>query len=275
MLLLWLLSVHSTNVNSLTVTYGPASNPTQFPCAVKAFNVPLQEVQCQLQGGVGRGLQFQIVVGLQTSPLSTDTLSYPAPIISNVTLRFPSGVKTAVLQGTNTQGEYIQFDGLNFGNFPSLITVAYGLPGGPYDQACTQVSGTDTTIQCLTSAGSGSGFVFQVTVLNSVSAPGFDQYSYPQAPVITRVRGCTTDVSTNGTADCPTAGGVILVAISFSISLSFFLHVCVCLFVVSKRLLCVFLRSDCDWSLLSRFERFDKCIGRCQPMHHSSVRWVY
>jgi len=65
-----------------------------------------------------------------------------------------------------------------------------------------------TAIACRTSLGSGNfyRFLFLANENNpSVVAVGFDTFSYPIAPVVYSVSGCSPGAS-NSTMDCPTTG---------------------------------------------------------------------
>lgn len=192
---------------------GTAYASMPFECAVDLGASTASHIECALEAGAGTGLVFVVSDGLQLSPESADTLDYPTPVIVSGTIRTDSGAAggTAV-PGLRSEGEQIYFDARHVGDDASLVTVQYGAPGGPHDQACTSVtldtSGADTVVGCKTSPGEGEGYVFVVTALNADSPEGTDTYSYPLSPIVTRVVGCPADDAlTNATGSCPTAGG--------------------------------------------------------------------
>lgn len=86
-------------------------------------------------------------------------------MITGGTLRFQGGAASTNLQGNNSLGDTILFNGFFFGLNPAYVQVTYGDAASNYDYyTCTSLLVTDTVIQCRTGAGTGpqNGLRFKV-----------------------------------------------------------------------------------------------------------------
>ena len=203
-----------TSEPAVTITYGVAGSTAIYSCGVVAGTLSTDSkgnssVACYLSAGAGENLVFQVQVGLLLSPQGTDTLTYPQPVITGGTIRGavsdPPGTSYT---GKFSQGDVVSFDVSHVGPTASQIAVTYGYPGGPYNQVCGSVTLTGTTLSCITSAGSGVGYVFVVNAVNYPSVHGTDTYNYVTAPLIYSVHGCAD--SGNVTNNCATIGGALI-----------------------------------------------------------------
>ena len=145
--------VYNTITATLSGSASRTSPLTNIPCTrVTAGTV----VRCQVPASVGGGYVISVTVGGQTSPPSTSTVSYAAPVMSSVIARSmsTSGGSTITISGSgfgpaNTPGSYAK----------------YYMSGGPVimTSSCTTVS--DIQLTCVGSAGVGSGLTFQVCIV--------------------------------------------------------------------------------------------------------------
>lgn len=207
-----------TDENAVSISYIAAGKT--YTCSLVAGSLRQSmpysnsSVACTLAIGVGANLTFVIKAGLLTSPASADTFSYPPPAILPNSLRSSlAGAGMTDYTGQYSSGDVVFFTVTDVGNDASLLSVTYSRPSDPsVVYTCSNVAiyagTTNTSLSCLTAAGTGSGYVFTVTALNQASAPGTDTYNYVTPPTITSVTGCT-DVG-NGTTNCPTIGGITL-----------------------------------------------------------------
>ena len=209
-------------LGDVTVTYGVAGSSTKiYSCAPTYVSTDAggsSVLRCGIGEGVGSKLVFVVKVLGLLSTEGTDTVSFAAAAILPDSIRAAPGLsRQTSYTGSATEGDQVVFD---VSHLPAsaaaagLVKVWYGHPGGPYDQACTGVSmGVESSasipyVTCVTSPGTGSGFVFVLWALNTPSNVGTDVYNYVVAPTIFSVHGCTD--SGNVTTGCPTAGGVTL-----------------------------------------------------------------
>ena len=206
------------NTGTPTITYGIEGNPTQFTCDYVGTEPDIGEsiygyITCALNGGYGANLHFRATLGIQTTNVGTDSISFPKPTITAQTLKLSeSAVATGdpIIYGVTTEGEYIDFEGTNFAptaTWPSFMKVTYGPAEDPTLYSCTSITATATALSCRTAPGSGGPYVFVVSVNGQASDPSMDMYSYPEAPLVYEVRGCATTVG-DATANCPTSGNV-------------------------------------------------------------------
>jgi hypothetical protein len=192
----------------------------QFVCnniAVSEGVGGVSTLECDMQTGTGRDLVFQVKVGDQYSIEGIDMVNYPRPVIRPTSIRLSDETVPGEdrVVGVASEGDVVIFDVDYLGSTESLslLSVKYGPVDGIKDQVCSPVTtgtyGGHTYIQCTTSPGFGSLFVFEVTANGQTSAPGTDYYSYVQSPVVYSVSGCASDAN-NATFDCPTTGGTII-----------------------------------------------------------------
>ncbi len=191
--------------------------------------------------GVGANLTLSILLttGLNTQIDCTNSsqasvsyaLSYPKPIIFPNTLRNTlSGPGTNSFKSQFTSGETIYFDGRYFGTEFSLVSILMLSKrlseGAECILATANNETTDSRIACQTSNEiNDENMIFQVIIDNQV-ANGTDTYSYPSAPSITKVTGCTPDsFFPSRTTLCPTLGNITLTIFGASLSESVSIYV--------------------------------------------------
>ena len=206
----------STTPSEMSVFYGPSEEPLRYTGVITALT-STSEFEFQLVSGVGKLLKITVSVnGVHTQP-SSEIVSYPAPqfsagsfmLVSNP--QVPSGIPR-LLNGTSTNGDIIMANGLNFGSDASMISVSLIQSGTGREIAClVDVFGsenTDTKIKCRIEPGEGFNYLLTAKVPATGSsvqvARGPDSYSYPDAPIVTAVLGCTENGDT--TTLCPTTG---------------------------------------------------------------------
>ena len=172
------------------------------------------EMAEDMQAGSG-----QASVGLLRHP---ERISYPAPVLTATTLRLNSSESVTLSQDegysfVNVPGGgdsyWLVFSG-QFGPFPDLVSVDYRNENETFacaftaDQNGFVGSITDTEIICRTATGEPEGTYFiVVTVGGQPSEASVDQLIFPAVPIITSIEGCATNQD-QGTADCPTVGGI-------------------------------------------------------------------
>jgi hypothetical protein len=154
---------------------------------------------------VGQDLRVILLEGGVRSRPSADSLTYPAPVIVDDSVR--SALASPGTDDLTTAGsfnDHVFFDVANIIDDTSVLTVTYdGYP-------CTVVDVAGPTIDCLTTLGSGAHHPIQVTALNQTSAPADAFISYPATvPSIIQISGCPggDPYSTYG---CVTEGGTQL-----------------------------------------------------------------
>lgn len=121
---------------------------------------------------------------------------YPAPTIFNSTLHVAGGANTPLYVAATTQGDSMFFSGTGFSTVAGENTITYGTEASPNEFICAQIlsGSSDTLMNCQTESGDGSGLHFTVSVGPGTAAQvarGWDQYSYPDAPSVTAVSGCS------------------------------------------------------------------------------------
>ena len=172
---------------------------------------------CEVPRGVGGDLHVGVfILPWSSTPSSSpcgfsqDSLSYPPPTFIPGTLTRTGKGDGGVVLSKTTQGDEVMFEGENFALQSSDIEITYG--GGQYECIISnliQLSPSLSRIFCRTAPlGQGKLLTFTATVLNQVSVPSVDTYSYPDAPTIERVSGCGSQdpTNTNRTTGCPTIG---------------------------------------------------------------------
>ena len=215
----------------VTVTFGPATDPTQFVCADASYDASSKRIICTVPAGVGTDLVFVARFNLdsfgtlyQVSQSSTGTIKYPAPefVDASIAAFSSAGTRGSDLVGTVSQGQLIVFDMKNTGVDASLIKIYYS--NANYEDECTgvqfysaQPSDTTTrTLQCATKVSQGApydGYHFSAVLLNQNStAPSTFSYAYPEPPVVTDVTTALANCakSGDGIADCVTAGNFVI-----------------------------------------------------------------
>ena len=153
--------------------------------------------------------------------VSTETIAYPAPVISSGTLRFNSsstGSGSDLIMPPNWKdnAQWITFQGLHFSSLSEAVHVTYS--SGQDTFACaidaTEAEGQvgmveDTRIVCRTATQEPSGnYFFTVSVGMQNSMAGADALIFPRIPEVTSVQGCPLAEDGEMLA-CNTAGGVL------------------------------------------------------------------
>jgi IPT/TIG domain/Transient receptor potential (TRP) ion channel/Tyrosine-protein kinase ephrin type A/B receptor-like len=176
-----------------------------YDCAVLGGSTTSQ-IRCQLSDGIGAGLRFQVFVSNMASPLGTDTLSYPTPIITATSLRLSGESGRSHVVAASSLGDILVFNGQHFGQNPALCNPIVSV--GAYPCLVDTANSNDTQIQCTTTAATSSSrqkLFFSFTNgfgAFTRSSTSSDVFSYPSAPTISSVIGCVT--SGSATVDCPT-----------------------------------------------------------------------
>jgi hypothetical protein len=185
--------------------------PPLSPLAI--VSVTNEEVVFELPAGVGTELAFTVASGAEVSAPSVDVVSYPAPQITDGTLRRPQGSPRTAglpLPALTSLSESLLFDGVNFGSDVDSVSVTYTNGGGSVFN-CEVEFVNDTQVQCktTTSAGQQLDQVFTISVGEQTDV-GTDIYNYPSLPDVGSVSGCSacdaSAFSNDYTCDCPTAG---------------------------------------------------------------------
>jgi hypothetical protein len=154
------------------------------------------KIQCTSKSGVGRELKVQVTVSGLLGELSSTTLSYEAPVITEVT--GPGMTNPSPTDG----GVIIELKGINFGPplpfdcntasptaSPSKPTVHYG--NGYEGQCCKVLS--NTLAECLTGPGVGKGHSWTITIGGQSSDESSHTSSYAQ-PVIREYRKVKVEI---------------------------------------------------------------------------------
>jgi hypothetical protein len=223
--------------NPVQVQYGYQfvdGTPTWFECT-QAWATGTQ-VTCLTSEATGRGLVLRVSFGNVWSRVSTDTISYPVPVIVSSTIRslLTSSVGQSILKpaGQRSQGDWIVMDVKYLPDSPSLwslVTVSFAQSGGDVS-SCASVSiygvssrpinytassyvsdpsvlAVTKAIRCRTSPGTGSGYHFTVNAFNTGSLESTDSYTYPDSgPFVKQILGCAYDASSpSATINCPTS----------------------------------------------------------------------
>lgn len=211
-------------VESIVVQYGRLGSIGSFSVLTDTYNCQVVHVfstgvLCRTTSGVGADLRFQLeVFGIPTD-ISEDSLSYPPPQLYDTTLQFRDGSSGVItnssmaLAGVASEGDEIILTGKDFGLSSDTREVTFGPTTNPTQYKCTLVSSAvldpKTELICRVPLGSGGPYVFTVTIGDDNAAQsitGIDTYTYPVAPSIDQVRGCTQVDGEMFTEDCPTAG---------------------------------------------------------------------
>jgi hypothetical protein len=195
----------------VTVQYGFMPVPASFLCSV-IFNTTgglstHTAVRCMPSSGAGGPYIFRVTVSGQ-SAVSAQGLVYPAPKLRTASLRtlgaqclsptrcsgyfaVPGGSRV-VTRSTLSGADVIEIDGQNFGSNSSAIRVTLGKRiAGVYaaQDQCVVIPTTGsalnhTRVQCVAPAGTGVGYMLQVTVGAQSSGESSDLISYPDPLII-------------------------------------------------------------------------------------------
>jgi hypothetical protein len=183
------------------------------------------EMTCTVPAGFGADIRVSVNDGLQWGPESTESSDYPTPVISASSLRhYPDGVidPQGQLVGLSSSGDQITFSITNVGTIgrdvgdEEWISVVFGPSSNPEQFTCSSTLYFDTNVDaviCTIPEGFGDDLVFSVIANGIVSAPSVETYSYPAAPYVFKVEGCTNDAVLNSTVGCPTDGGGIVLTL--------------------------------------------------------------
>lgn len=215
-----------TPLNLKFGTAGASSGAKEYTCTVTTYSNVFVECTLPASGALGSGLTFLYNDGVQWSPESVDTITFPKPAWVSGTIQSPGGSAGTHLPGSNSQGEFVQFSAQNVGSDASKLVVWYDVSGGAFTDAtkqCVSVSVVTpfssqtgvTVLQCRTQAGTGGPYVFKIKALNQWSSESTDTYSYPTSPIIYSLAGgagsgCINNTLLNSTYDCNTVSGGLL-----------------------------------------------------------------
>ena len=157
-----------------------------------------EEVSCLSAPGIGTDHQWKVVVGTQTSSLSTDTTSYKAPVITDV-IGFVD-VPAAGGSVFYVEGEHLGPDN----GLWEVPKVAYTSPANVTYVAtgCRRsypYPSQHSRLECKTSAGTGFNHEFQITLLGQTSniLPTTSSYSKPVVYSV-ETQGGSTEIATEG-----------------------------------------------------------------------------
>lgn len=218
---LLLVGAFSTSLIKPTVNYGPSSS-LLFPCVVVTWNAT--RIVCNTSAiSYGKSCMVQVhfsqssVGNLTIRSPPTLVLSHPVPIITLNSLGFfgvekpKIGWPRPMVASSTKGGDDVFFEGINFSNFSSVVSILYGVSLAELNNVCELKSVNDTVAVCTTTPGEFGPHNFQLTVFDVSSPLSADGYSYPLGPVVKSVYGCD-DVkradNTSETINCPTKGGI-------------------------------------------------------------------
>lgn len=197
------LNFGPSGLAGLVVTYGPLGEQgrryTARNCSVDVA-APHVAVVCTTISGVGANHVWRVTVGGQESAPSQDVTSYVAPTVVSVT-------GPGTFQAKTNGGQSVTISGQELGaaaDTAGRILVTYG-PWpyvGKYTAASCAVDLDFSSIQCLTTEGTGSGHSWVVNVDGNPSAVFAANTSYG-APVVATYSG---EGTVRGTSSCVDGG---------------------------------------------------------------------
>jgi hypothetical protein len=175
---------------SLSGAYGPY---TAASCSVTAMST---RVECVMGAGTGAGHAWTVVVDGQSSPASSDTVSYNTPSISSV---------AAVVDSATSGGGTVTLSGADFGGMGASASATYGPTGdtAKYTAASCAVTSPHTVVECVAAAGVGSNLRWVLTVDGLQSDVSTGSSAYAQATVTSL---SPSSFSTAGTTVITVAG---------------------------------------------------------------------
>lgn len=147
--------------SGMSVTYGTASNPSQFSATVNSVTIVAgneYSIVLTLQNlAVGNNLIFSGFVGQQVILPSLDRVSYPIPSLTANSLARLGLTPATSVTGLSTNGDILEMQGTNFGADSSLLLVKYGTLVGGLTFICTNptILVSNTKLSCRTGSGSG------------------------------------------------------------------------------------------------------------------------
>jgi WW domain len=183
--------------------------------------LPVYKVVCIVEPGTGGNYRIGVAVEstdhIAESLFATTqaTISYPHPTIADGTLRLLAGDfgDSHVFGSSVSASDTVYFSGSHFGLIKGDISVTFGPMSDPTQFTCQVVHVNDTVLGCQMLFGQGINLVFRVNAGGQI-AVGNDRYSYPNAPSITAVQGCSSAIqpllSDSVTRECPTLGFTVL-----------------------------------------------------------------
>ena len=164
---------------AITATYGPRGvEYAATGCSVLVANTV---VRCVTTAGVGSG-HIWTVIADGWPGVSTTTTAYFAPDVTAVVrAAAPPVGATEADQGLTTAGEPVLVNCTDCGPAAAVVTLRYGrTPAEHGVQACTWVV-PQVQLRCATTAGVGSGLVWQLTV-GGQSSDAFNGSAVHYAP---------------------------------------------------------------------------------------------
>ena len=180
-----------TSSSGIAATYGGSSG-TDYSATSCSVSTAHTTITCTSSVGVGADHKWIVTVGGQTSALSSATLSYTAPAITDVSFASVSTLATA-------GGESMVLEGTNFGpTTGDTVAVSYGGTGGDLFTATScSVSVANTRITCTSVTGYGSSLTFKVSVGSQTSSAYVTSLRYT-SPSISGLAVSTTTMDTAG-----------------------------------------------------------------------------
>jgi len=180
---------------SIVVTYGPSGgNVNKFTAVNCTLTVPHEEIQCIYIAGTGINLVFTISADYvkAASPSPLPGLSYVGPTITSIT---GPGAEAARSDG----GDAVYLSGYGFGPTTNqlIVSATYGGANATrYKAKNCAITQNDTEVTCFTSAGTGKGHGWKISISNQVSDIAFGSSYSP--PTINYFGGKKADAVTDG-----------------------------------------------------------------------------
>jgi hypothetical protein len=207
---------------------GPVKPERSFACEVVARSQT--SLSCTTTPGYGSILYLRITINAQMIQ-TTDTLTFPHPILADGTLRFESDTEApddGLLTAPSSNGNdklvitAAQLFPEQTEVFFTLEAVILGQAGGNWIKLAVSTSETATTLLTFFSkAGAGGPFFIVVCVgkINSLcsASTNVSRFSYPaNSPVLLSGAGCVSTNVTIGSVrhsvatECPTSGDTLI-----------------------------------------------------------------
>jgi len=186
-------------------------------CKNAIQTIPHTQITCMLPSGVNYERRVRIIIGGMTE--EKYLLSYAGPEIyaetivpasfdSRVVVSPNNDVNNISFTTTDIGGVRVEFDGRNFGNFMTNISVYYGPDSDPTMYSCADPQGNDGHLSCVLSSGTGFNMHFQVhvqldigweTIATAISRLSADFVSFPQPKIKFRTLGLAANSSMSRT----------------------------------------------------------------------------
>eukprot|EP01042_Synura_sphagnicola_P003170 gene3170-3910_t len=174
--------VSQADSEAVVALYGDSS--VQFQASNCSVISTDRMVRCWSGVGVGAGLRWRVVVGGQSSALSSESTSYAPPVILSLT---GGGSSSATSEG----GQVVYVNGLNFG--PSYRYIRFVRYVDSYSDSVYDVTGrcnmsvSQVQLTCVTLPGAGANLLWEVNVYGQTSSLPVSSYSLPVISSVTAV----------------------------------------------------------------------------------------